>query len=732
MQTAAKEKPLLFVPDLFQYHRRKTRVVKVGKVGVGGDNPIRLQSMTTTPTTDVQATVAQSIRMIDAGCEIVRITAPTMADARALGEIRKQLDAKGHQGVPLVADIHFNPECALEAANHVEKIRVNPGNYADSKAFKVKEYSDSDYEAELRRIEERFNPLVLKCQKLGRSMRIGVNHGSLSDRILNRYGDTPLGMVESALEFVRICQKNRFLDLILSMKASNVKVMIEAYRLLVARMEAEAMDYPLHLGVTEAGYGEDGRIKSAIGIGSLLNDGIGDTIRVSLTEDPEFEIPVARAIAAPYQPGNETCRGGPQSALPSKSVGILSGSNEIPFDGKGAPRCAPTVLSHVPDFYSYARRPTRELSLGPIKIGGEQPVRVFSQFSKSLLDGASKPGSDAVPEVLEWTIDTPETLVQLQACRKMSGGPSARVAFFGRFTDLALAKDGLSSVHLTSFTAPRTLPDAQRFEQLKDFLRAARSHGVAVMLESGSCHRGYLEPARNMLRGIEVAEKEGVEDLLLSFNLPTVHQLVANVRLVVALMRQRALTLPSPTCGGRGDSKNLPRPRDAGEGWGEGNYPMHLRFPNLPDCDEQRLQASVAFGSLLCDGIGDSVGLGSDPTLICNILQGAGVRITKTEFVSCPSCGRTLFDLQKVTERIKQKTGHLKGVKIAIMGCIVNGPGEMADADFGYVGGAPGRINLYVGKNCIEKGVPFDDADERLIQLIKSHGKWTEPSPGKP
>src|SRR4029077_17165815 len=344
-ETLLATQGLVFTPDLYRYNRRKTRVVYVGDVGVGGTHPIRVQSMTTTPTTDVDATVAQSLTLVNAGCEIVRITAPTMNDARALGEIKKALLAKQVK-VPLVADIHFNPECAMEAANHVEKVRVNPGNYADSKIFKVKEYTDDQYKEELDRLEERFTPLVLKCKSLGRSMRIGSNHGSLSDRIMNRYGDSPEGMVESALEFVRICEKNRYFDLILSMKSSNPKVMIAAYRLLAARMAQETMDYSFHLGVTEAGYGEDGRIKSAIGIGSLLNDGIGDTIRVSLTEDPEYEVPVAFAIAKPYQTGS------PESAAPAAAE---SASRE-------------RALQHAENFFHYARRPTRDVMVGPFKI----------------------------------------------------------------------------------------------------------------------------------------------------------------------------------------------------------------------------------------------------------------------------------------------------------------------------------------------------------------------------
>jgi (E)-4-hydroxy-3-methylbut-2-enyl-diphosphate synthase len=697
-ETSAPSKPLLFTPDLFRYNRRKTREVMVGEVGVGGDNPIRLQSMTTTPTTDVDGTVAQSIRMIEAGCEIVRITAPTIADAKALGDIRQKLNQKGFGKIPLVADVHFNPECAMESANHVEKVRVNPGNYADFKAFKIKEYSDTDYESELERVEERFTPLVLKCKQLKRSMRLGCNHGSLSDRIMNRYGDTPLGMVEAALEFVRICQKNDYFDIILSMKASNPKVMIEAYRLLVARMDEEQMDYPLHLGVTEAGYGEDGRIKSAIGIGSLLHDGLGDTIRVSLTEDPEFEIPVAAQIAEPYQPSG-SLRDSPPVAAGNDGIG----------------------LSYVPNVFTYARRPTRELQIGAFKLGGENVVRVINDFSSwlgqaktgqeaaaqilALLEAELKSGKDTVPEILEWVVTSSRDLEFLRQCRDVLGGETSRLAFLGRFSDLALAKEGLKVVHLAQFAAPRTLSDAERFDHLKQFIRAAKAAKVPILLESGPCHRGYLSPAQNLVRGVEICEAEGYRDLLLSLNLPTVQETISNVRLAAALLRQKETN----------------------------DYPFHLRFPGREFFEEQRIEASVAFGSLLCDGIGDSVqtGMGIVPTkdleLIYNILQGAGVRITKTEFVSCPSCGRTLFDLQTVTERIKKKTGHLKGVKIAIMGCIVNGPGEMADADFGYVGGAPDKINLYVGKNCVEKGISFAEADDRLIQLIKTHGKWVEP-----
>jgi (E)-4-hydroxy-3-methylbut-2-enyl-diphosphate synthase len=638
----------------------------------------------------------------------------------------------GHAGIPLVADIHFNPECAMEAANHVEKIRVNPGNYADSKAFKIVEYTDAEYDAELQRIEERFLPLVQKCKALGRAMRIGCNHGSLSDRIMNRYGDTPEGMVEAALEFVRICEKNDYFDIVLSMKASNPKVMIAAYRLLVTRMDQEDMHYPLHLGVTEAGYGEDGRIKSAIGIGSLLNDGIGDTIRVSLTEDPEFEIPVAEQIAQPYQvPSSPPVAGG---GLHSDNEPRPAARRGDIFDGPGRVN---GQLSHVASPFSYSRRATRELTIGPFKLGGENTVRVISDLSAwlnmrsapavpggdavkatalkilGLLEEQLKSGKEMVPEILDWTIAGAADLDYFKGVRRALGGETSRLAFLGRFKDLAVAQEGLAQVHLAQYEAPRNLAQGRRTELFRTFLRAAKSANVPVLLEAGPSDRGLLAPAAHLQRGIAMAEEEGVTDLLLALRLPSAQELIANARWVVAHRRRS----------------------------GQKDYPFHLNLHGPDQFDVQRIEASVAFGSLLCDGIGDSVQLGSDPgwgssaapdprqtlELLYNILQGAGVRITKTEYVSCPSCGRTLFDLQTTTERIKQKTGHLKGVKIAIMGCIVNGPGEMADADFGYVGGAPGKINLYVGKNCVEKGIPFEQSDQRLIELIKAHGKWVDP-----
>jgi (E)-4-hydroxy-3-methylbut-2-enyl-diphosphate synthase len=521
--------------------RRKTREVMVGKVGVGGGNPIRVQSMTTTPTKDVEATVAQTIRLVEAGCEIVRITTPTVQDAKALGEIKARLRAKGID-VPLVADIHFSPAAALEAAEHADKVRVNPGNYADSRQFRVREYTDEEYAAELERIEQRFRPLVLRCKERGIAMRIGTNHGSLSDRIMNRFGDTPEGMCESALEFVRIARGLGYHDLIMSMKASNPKVMIAAYRLLAQRMEEEGMDYPFHLGVTEAGNGEDARIKSAIGIGTLLLDGIGDTIRVSLAEEPENEVPVAWEIARRC-----TAAGLPPVADFSTQD---SGSGQVRLHG------------------SYARRPAEQLG----GIGGHSTIAVTGS------------------------------------------GPRA------------------------------------------DF----REPPAGALIASGATAAELIRAGREL-----------------------------------------AL-----------------RPGDA---------PIHLRMESA-----ELIEASVGLGSLLCDGIGDSVEIAAGTpeqaeALAFNILQASGARLSRTDYVACPGCGRTLFDLESTTNRIKARTAHLPGVRIAVMGCIVNGPGEMADADFGYVGSAPGKVNLYVGKEQVERGVPTEEADERLIELIKAHGRWVEP-----
>ena len=661
--------------DLYRYRRRKTRVVMVGDVAVGGDNPIRVQSMTTTDTLDVPATIAQSITMVESGCEIVRITAPTVNDARALGKIKEGLLKRG-VNAPIVADIHFAPAAAMEAAEFVEKVRINPGNFVDNKRFAVKEYTDVEYGAELERIEAAFTPLVQKLKRLKRALRIGTNHGSLSDRIMNRYGDSPLGMVESALEYVRIAEKLGYHDIILSMKASNPKVMIAAYRLLAARMLDAGMDYPFHLGVTEAGDGEDGRVKSAIGIGSLLEDGIGDTIRVSLTEPPEVEVPVCYALASRFQPDVRADRERVEPA--------------------GAPAAGAEQPSHCRDPFDYSRRKSEAFKIGPFFLGGPQLVRVVLSAPENasaaglleLLESQLKKSQE--PELIEWTVRDARDLNRLRECRKGLANETSRLAFLVRFQcGLDVVREGLALADAASFPAADSSLTRREFARLcaeRRIPAAAEAADVASLLEWDDA------ASRSELRVLLSLRGEDTGALLYGYRL---------LAMKLAERGSRAAVL--------------------------------LRAPRHQDGDRQTLQASVLIGGLLCDGIGDAVQIdaASAPArtleLTYNVLQAAGVRITKTEFVSCPSCGRTLFDLQETTERIKAKTGHLKGVKIAIMGCIVNGPGEMADADFGYVGGAPAKINLYVGKDCVQKGIPSDIADQALVDLIKTHGKWVDP-----
>ncbi len=582
-----------FCADPFSYQRRLTREVMVGKVGVGGHHPIRVQSMITCDTMDTEASIRQTMDLAAAGCEIVRITAPTVRDAQNLRYIKEGLLERGCD-VPIVADIHFKPEAAMEAALWVEKVRINPGNYADSKKFAVKEYNDNQYLAELDRIRDRFAPLVRLSKERGISLRIGTNHGSLSDRIMNRYGDTPLGMVESALEFARISRDLQFHDLIFSMKASNPKVMIAAYRLLVARLIEAGPDwnYPVHLGVTEAGDGEDGRIKSAIGIGSLLADGIGDTVRVSLTEDSVHEIPVAEALVAEY--------------------------NQRQTNDREAER---TDHSLPVDPFTYERRATKRIDVDGIGIGGEETIRVIvrQQTFESVAHKLDKMG-DFQPEVV------------LESANIVAVDPSDSAAIAG----------------LNSSTEVR-------FVTIQD-----------------------------------------------NINLPV----IAAYRLLATAVDVR--------------------------------HPILLKDTFSPSSNPNRdflktlLESATNLGALLCDGIGDAILVqgesapGQSLRLAYNILQAAGARIFKTDYVACPSCGRTLFDLQKTTARIRTATNHLKGVKIAIMGCIVNGPGEMADADFGYVGGAPGKVNLYVGKKPVKFNIPEAQAVDRLVNLIREHGRWVE------
>jgi (E)-4-hydroxy-3-methylbut-2-enyl-diphosphate synthase len=625
---------LSYCENPFVYRRRKTREVNVGNVGVGGDNPIRVQSMITCDTMDTDASIQQTIELANVDCEIVRITAPTVKDARNLEHIVKGLRERGCN-VPIVADIHFKPEAAMEAAKWVDKVRINPGNYADSKKFVIREYTDEQYAGELNRIRERFSPLVDLSKKRGIAMRIGTNHGSLSDRILNRYGDTPLGMVESALEFATIARDLDYHDFIFSMKASNPKIMIAAYRLLVARLNELGPDwnYPLHLGVTEAGEGEDARIKSAIGIGSLLADGIGDTIRVSLTEDSPHEIPVARAL-----------------------VGMVKKKT------LNAQRSTPNVqFSYDP--YSYQRRASDTLAVAGIgdpgrrvKLGGAELIRVVvrqANFNK-IAHKIEKMG-DYKPEIIY---------------------ENAGIAEVDPRDETAIAK--LNAERSPQFVTVRDDVDLAVIPAFR--LLSTRLHPRhPILLKDMLGHRTRENDEARMTND----EKSPNEQMTKS-----------------------------------GSDFVIPSSLDIG----------HSSFLAT------LLVASTNIGSLLCDGIGDAILVqgeeapGQALRLSYNILQAAGSRIFKTDYVACPSCGRTLFNLQTTTAKIKESTLHLKGVKIAIMGCIVNGPGEMADADFGYVGGAPGKVNLYVGKTAVKFNIPEVEAVDRLKDLIREHGKWVDPA----
>lgn len=694
-----------YCADPYAYKRRKTRVVMVGNVGVGGDNPLRIQSMTTTLTKDVEATYAQTMKLIEVGCEIVRITTPTGADARALGEVKKRLLAQGVL-TPLVADIHFSPNAAMEAALYADKVRINPGNFADAKLFKILEYSDDQYASELERIEEKFAPVVLRCKERGVAMRIGTNHGSLSDRIMNRYGDTPQGMVESALEFVSICEKYGYYDIILSMKASNPKVMIQAYRLLSARMAELGMEYPFHLGVTEAGNGEDGRIKSAIGIGSLLEDGIGDTIRVSLTEDPEFEIPVAYDLAERYTP-----RQG-HTPAPLYPVGAyLSDANRPP---------------DLRDPFAYEPRWTHAIQLGDVKLGANLPAQVVNPLHGPLepdplsrvLSLAQKSGPLGVrADILSVAADEPqaETLGRVYNEMREVNRVFPMIATTNSPASVAASADaiqivvGLGEQWSEQLAAAQAAGAGANGKSL--WLRVRDERSAEEQLADQAEH--LFGAARQLYAMAAEARAAGLREVVLSLEIAEPGYRLRSYRLLDSLLKAEGI-----------------------------DYPLHLVALDVDTADESSLlHNAVALGALLTDGIGSSVELWapdrSEPgpqqdrsrrlLYAFNVLQAAGARLTKTEFVACPSCGRTLFDLQTTTERIKARTGHLVGVKIAVMGCIVNGLGELADADFGYMGGAPDRVNLFVGKECIEKNVPTEIAVDKLIDLIKSHGRWVEP-----
>ncbi len=634
--------------SLTQYSRFVTREVSIGDLKLGASNPIRVQSMTTTDTMDTLATVEQSIRMIEAGCELVRITAPSLNDARNLELIKKELKNRGYN-TPICADIHFTPNAAEHAARVIEKVRVNPGNYADKKKFETIDYTDSAYEAELERIRTRFTPLVKICKEYGTAMRIGTNHGSLSDRILSRYGDTPLGMVESALEFLRICEENNYFNIVISMKASNTQVMVQAYRLLVAKMIETNRNYPLHLGVTEAGDGEDGRIKSAVGIGTLLEDGLGDTIRVSLTEEPEFEIPVAKMLAQRYDK-----RAGHQPITEIK--------NEMPYDP-----------------FSYQRHHTRDV----INIGKNNVPRVIADYSmKSQITAASLFGvgyNYSVP-LDKWNLND-------------------------QAVDYLYLGD-----HEIDFEIPGTLGlicNSGAWEKNKN-----RERTYPLF-----CGEEYFKTAHrsDTLNFVVVDDSVLTEDFVGRISTEKKVCLVLdsfNTHTMPAL-RRMAIRLTDLKC-------ELP-------------FIIKCNYKDLNESEFQ-LYSSTDLGGLLLDGFGDGIWIKQKDcvsTKVCNstafgILQASRTRISKTEYISCPSCGRTLFDLQETTQKIRERTDHLKGIKIGIMGCIVNGPGEMADADYGYVGTGPGKISLYKGREVVKKNVTSETAVDELISLIREHGDWVE------
>jgi (E)-4-hydroxy-3-methylbut-2-enyl-diphosphate synthase len=643
--------------SLTQYSRRVTIPVRVGDVWIGGDHPIVVQSMTTVDTMDTQGSVEQCIRMIESGCQLIRITAPSLKEAENLHNIKEELRKRGYN-TPLVADIHFTPNAAELAAKIVEKVRINPGNYADKKKFEVIDYTDASYAEELERIRERFLPLVKICKEHGTAMRIGTNHGSLSDRIMSRYGDTPLGMVESALEFLRICEDEKYHEIVISMKSSNTQVMVQAYRLLVQKLnEGGFKPYPLHLGVTEAGEAEDGRIKSAVGIGTLLEDGLGDTVRVSLTEDPEFEAPVARALIDRY-----TSRG------------------------------AHAPIAHLASYpihpFEYTKRQVSEV----YNFGGQNVPRVIADISalSQVTDREMKAvGHFYLPELDKWKMND-------------------------------LGCDFIySGVNPIPFMLPNGMKEIQNYSVWK-----------------------VVGDQLNKFPLFQIPEYQDAPDVHQELNFLAVS--TADIDLAISLVGTRkdtVLLLSSSNAHG------MPDLRRAFVALLEANciapvvvqvsYPAHT-------ADQTMLYAATDVGGLLVDGLGDGIVISLNPdssqdrkqvleqiklhnSVSFGVLQAARTRMSKTEYISCPSCGRTLFDLQETTAMIRKRTDHLKGVKIGIMGCIVNGPGEMADADYGYVGSGKGKITLYKGKEVVKRSVASEKAVDELINIIREDGKWLEP-----
>jgi len=679
---------LQYIKSPYWIERRLTRVVRVGDIEIGGSNPLRIQSMTNTDTMDTKATVDQIERLAAAGCEVARVTAPSIRDAENLREIRSELSRRGLR-IPLVADIHFTPNAAMIAAECVEKVRINPGNYADKKKFEVREYNDVEYEAELSRVADRFRPLVKRCRDLGVAMRIGTNHGSLSDRIMNRFGDSPLGMVESALEFLDVCEQEGYREVVFSMKASNTHVALQAYRLLAARLSERSSgepSYPFHLGVTEAGDAEDGRIKSAIGIGGLLEDGLGDTLRVSLTEDPVREIPVARRIA-------DRAMARWQQLGDSKGPAISQALPYRPFE--------------------YHRRETAQRFCGGLVVGDDQPVAVELDLGAGLLQ--STDCFEACSEVARSLSEVRDVSAESLLIDVVNRADLARVSDVRRVLDqLELSVPLAIRMKLELFEEGCELPaDASRLvvPVAADCSPSILQAAIGAVGEAGRTVEWALQAERpeaeSLVRTILAERPEGASSAWM-FSIQSAHPVQA-IRTLASWLSESE----------------------------EATAPIVLRHGLIeegapPDPESALIGAAVDLGVPLCDGLGDMISLGIGPLgagagldLAYRILQGARLRTTRTEYISCPSCGRTLFDLEETTARIKAATGHLSGVKIAVMGCIVNGPGEMADADFGYVGSGPGKVNLYAGKEVVARGVPESDATERLVSLIQDQGRWS-------
>ena len=630
-----------YCPSLTKYQRWQTREVMVGNVGVGGKNPIRIQSMTTTDTLDTIGTIDQSIRMINAGCEIVRVTAPSIKEAENLQAIRDGLREKGYH-TPLVADIHFTPNAAEVAARIVEKVRVNPGNYADRKKFEIHDYNDETYAEKLDRIRERFIPLIQICKEYGTAMRIGTNHGSLSDRIMSRYGDTPIGMVESAMEFLRIAEDEKYHDIILSMKASNTQVMVQAYRLLVKTMVDEGMNYPLHLGVTEAGEGEDGRIKSSVGIGTLMEDGLGDTIRVSLTEEPEAEIPVAQLLVNRYEA--------------RKNHEPIPEINSIPYD---------------PFFRN--KRETNTI----MNLGGDEVPRIIGNMSRKDLITYH----DLIPFGYIYSKNRDKWQISDQAVDFLFIGDNS-----------------------IDFEIPGTLGIIQNHISLEDKERHFSFYSLDEKSLIDQNKISFLNIYSDISSSL-LSEISQLKKTIFVLDTKNEHGYADQRRFFVECMNK---TIQNPI--------------------------IVKRSYRHCSQDELLLYSATDLGGLQLDGFGDGIWIDSSHDAgyvnetAFGILQASRSRISKTEYISCPSCGRTLFDLQETTAKIRARTDHLKGLKIGIMGCIVNGPGEMADADYGYVGTGVGKISLYKGQDVIEKNIPSESAVDALIQLIDFHGDWIDPA----